>query len=141
MAAIVAAFLVVRERGAVAGRQFLIDKKAVRARVVAGIVNVLRRQVLRRPQRPVRDAGMQDGEVGIAKLLRRYAHLRIRDDGCPATWAELRTVAGREDVERDGGAERRQERCEMREADFHAEGEVGVSSRPEYKALRCVVWQ
>jgi len=33
---------------------------------------------------------------------------------------------GREDVEGDGGAERRQERCEMREADFHAEGEVGV---------------
>src|SRR5471030_3164253 len=106
--AIVAALLVVRERGAVAGRQFFIDEKTVGAGVVAGIVHVFRRQVFRRPQRPVRHAGMQDGEVGITELLRRDAHLRIGDNGRAATGAELGTVAGREGIEGHGSAERGQ---------------------------------
>jgi hypothetical protein len=87
---------------------------------------------------------MEDREVGITKLLRRGAHLRIGDNGRPATGAELGTVAGREGIEGYGSAERGQQRGKEREADFHAACEVVFhlgESRREYKALGTITWR
>jgi hypothetical protein len=91
--AIVAAPAVVRELRAVAVGQPFIDEEAVGARVVAGLVDMSRSQVFRRPQRAVRDARVQHSEIGIAQRLGRYPHFSVRHDGRASARAELRAVA------------------------------------------------
>ena len=58
-------------------------------------------EMLRRPQRAMGDAGMENSEIGKTKLARLHGELGVGEDRCLAVRAELRAACRSMGVCRD----------------------------------------